>query len=81
MLSDKEIQAIYGKDSVISRKGSYALVHLDRPSVELVSARTREFDPEEFFCPECPLCQMLKESGVVVFEDDDVEKADEQAAE
>jgi hypothetical protein len=35
----------------------------------LVQTRTEEFDPEVFFCPECPLCQMIKDSGVVVFDD------------
>lgn len=69
MPSNKEIRAFYGSEAVISRKGSFVLVHLDRPSAATVRKRSREFDPQEFFCAECPLCQMLKESGVVIYDD------------
>jgi hypothetical protein len=69
MPSNKEIRALYGKNAVISRKGSFTLVHLDNPSASTVRKRKEEFDAKEFFCPECPLCQMLKESGIVVFDD------------
>jgi hypothetical protein len=69
MASDRELRALYGQDVVISRKGRFVLVHLDRPNTQLVRSRTQEFDPEEFFCPDCPLCQMLMESGVIVFDD------------
>jgi hypothetical protein len=67
--SNKEIRALYGDNAVISRKGSFVLVHLDNPSAALVRQRKREFDPKDVFCPDCPLCQMLKESGVVVYDD------------
>lgn len=69
MLSNKEIRALYGKTAVVSRKGSFVLVHLDNPSRSTIRRRQREFDPVEFFCPDCPLCQLLKKSGVVVFDD------------
>jgi hypothetical protein len=69
MLSNKEIRALYGRNAVISRKGAFTLVHLDRPSKAIIRRRRREFDPAEFFCPDCPLCQLLKRSGVVVFDD------------
>jgi hypothetical protein len=69
MFSNKDIRALYGNAAVISRKGAFVLVHLDRPSTAVVRRRTREFDPREVFCADCPLCQMLKESGVVVFDD------------
>ena len=69
MLSNREIRALYGKDAVISRKGSFILVHLDNPSPAVVRKRRDEFNPDEFFCPDCPLCQMLKESGIVVFDE------------
>jgi hypothetical protein len=69
MLSNKEIRALYGRNAVISRKDSFILVHLDNPSPATVRRRKREFNAKEFFCPECPLCQMLKESGIVVFDD------------
>jgi len=69
MISDKELRLIYGKDISISRKGSFVLVHLDRPDSELIRERTEEFDPETFFCAHCPLCQMVKDSGVLIFND------------
>ena len=69
MLSNKDIRVLYGKEAVISRKGVFILVHLDRPSAATIRQRTREFNPGEVFCADCPLCQLLKESGVVVFDD------------
>jgi len=64
-----EIRAMYGDHAVVSRKGTFILVHLDRPTPARLRERTREFDPALHFCPDCPLCQMLKEGGVVVFDD------------
>ena len=78
MISNKEIRALYGSKAVISRKGAFVLVHLDSPSREKVRSRTKEFDPEEFFCPDCPLCQMLMKGGVVVFDDSIFEEEDER---
>jgi hypothetical protein len=69
MLSDQEILFIYGKDAVISRRGRFTFVHLDRPSAELVLDRTENFDPDEFFKCDCRVCQLLKEGGVVIFDD------------
>jgi hypothetical protein len=69
MISDKELRLIYGKDTVFSRKGSFVLVHLDRPTPRLVRERTAEFNPETFFCDHCPFCQMVKDSGVLIFND------------
>jgi hypothetical protein len=40
MLSDKEIRLLYGKGARISRKGSFALVHLDQPSAKVIRDRT-----------------------------------------
>ena len=76
MFSDEEVRFTYGKDAIISRKGRFVLVHLDRPSSALVRARTKEFDADEFFLEECPLCQMAKEGGVVVFDDTAFEDSD-----
>ena len=78
MLSNKDIRALYGRNAVISRMGAFILVHLDRPSAATIRRRKREFNAGEFFCADCPLCQMLKESGVVVFDDSIFE--DEDAA-
>ena len=69
MFSNKEIRALYGRNAIISRKDSFILVHLDNPSRAEVRRRRDRFDPAEFFCPDCPLCQMLKESGIVVFDE------------
>jgi hypothetical protein len=69
MLSDNEILFLYGNDAVISRKGRFTLVHLDRPSTDLVRVRTETFDPEEFFNCDCRICQLTKEGGVVIFDD------------
>ena len=69
MLSDEEILFMYGKNAVISRKGRFTFVHLDRPSAELLRLRTDNFDPEEFFRCDCRICRLTKEGGVVVFDD------------
>ena len=69
MISDEEIFFMYGKDAVISRKGRFTLVHLDRPSTELVRVRTENFNPDEFFDCNCPICELTKEGGIVVFDD------------
>jgi hypothetical protein len=67
--SDAEIRALYGRGAVISRKARFTLVHLDSPSPALVRQRRREFDPAKVFCADCPLCNLLKEAGVVVFDE------------
>lgn len=69
MISDNELRLIYGKNIAISRKGSFALVHLDHPASALIRERTDEFNPETFFCEHCPFCQMVKDSGVLIFND------------
>jgi len=69
MISDKELRLIYGKDISISRKSSFVLIHLDRPDAALIRERTEEFNPETFFCEHCPFCQMVKDSGVLIFND------------
>ena len=76
MLSDQEILFMYGQTAVISRTGRFTLVHLDRPSADLVRARTETFDPEEFFKCDCRICQMTKEGGIVIFDDSAYEDED-----
>ena len=76
MVSNKEIRLLYGKKVAISRKGSFVLVHLDRPSAGLIRERTKEFDPGKFFCEHCPFCQMVKDSGVLIFDDSIYEEDD-----
>ena len=69
MLSDEEILLMYGRDTVISRNGRFVFVHLDRPSLELVRARTEDFNPDEFFKCDCGICQLTRDGGIVVFDD------------
>jgi hypothetical protein len=69
MLSDEEIQFMYGKSAVVSRTGRFTLIHLDRPSAELLQARTNGFNPDEFFKCDCRICALAKESGIVIFDD------------
>jgi hypothetical protein len=76
MLSDNEILFLYGNDAVISRKDRFTLVHLDRPSAELVRVRTQTFDPEEFFKCDCRICQLTREGGIVIFDDSAYEDED-----
>jgi hypothetical protein len=69
MLSDEEILFMYGKNAIISRNGRFTFVHLDRPSADLVRSRTEDFDPEEYFDCDCSVCRLMKEGGLVVFDD------------
>lgn len=69
MLSDEEILFLYGQNAVISRTGGFTLVHLDRPSAELVRSRTENFDPDEFFHRDCRICELTKQNGIVIFDD------------
>ena len=69
MVSDEEIFLMYGKNAVISRKDQFTLVHLDRPSADLVRSRTVNFDPDEYFKCGCRICQFVKEGGVILFDD------------
>ena len=75
-LADAEIRALYGRRAVISRKAKFTLVHLDHPSPEVVRQRRREFDPATFFCGDCPLCELMKEYTVIVFDDSVIDGED-----
>jgi hypothetical protein len=77
MPSKKEIQELYGRNAVVSRKRPY-LWFTWKPSRATVNRRRKEFDPMIFFCPDCPLCQLLKKSGIVVF-DDSIYDEDEES--
>ena len=69
MLSDEELLFMYGKNAFISRNGRFTFVHLDRPSTDLVRARTLNFDPDEFFKCDCRICELTREGGIIVFDD------------
>jgi hypothetical protein len=74
MVSDEEIFLMYGKNAVISRKDQFTLVHLDRPSADLVRSRTVNFDADEYFKCGCRICQLVKEGGVILFDDSPYEE-------
>jgi hypothetical protein len=78
MISDEEIFLLYGKNAVVSRKGTFVLIHLDRPSRELVRARTQSFDPDTFFDRDCRVCSLMREGGIVVFDDSSFEDDEEE---
>lgn len=70
---EEPLRRMYGPQAVFSKVGDFTLVHLDRPSEELIAKRVREFDPGEFFYDDCPLCQMaMRDGGHVVFDGDDI---------
>ena len=77
MISDEEIFLLYGKNAIVSRKGSFVLVHLDRPSRELVRVRTQSFDPDTYFDRDCRVCALMREGGIVVFDDSSFEDDEE----
>src|SRR5690349_1976138 len=62
-VSDAQLRVLYGENAVISKKVRFTLVHLDNPSPEVIRQRRREFDPATFFCGDCPLFGLMKESG------------------
>ncbi len=68
--SEEELREVFGPDAVISRVGQFNLIHLDSPTPEEVTRRVAEFDPNELFEDDCPLCQMLREQGGNVVYDD-----------
>jgi hypothetical protein len=75
-VSDVEFRALYGKNAVISRKSLFTLVHLDNPSPDFVRQRRRDFDPAMFFCEDCPLCGLMKQSRVIVFDESVIDGED-----
>ena len=69
MISDEEIHLLYGENAAISRKGPFVLVHLDRPSRELIHHRTEHFDPDAYFERNCSICALQREAGLIVFDE------------
>jgi hypothetical protein len=67
--SDDALRRVYGDAAVFSRVGAFTLVHLDSPEPDEVARREAEFDPDQFFFDDCPLCQSARaEGGHVVFD-------------
>ena len=69
MLTDEEVRSTYGQNVAISRKDAFVLVHLDNPSKNVIRERTRTFNPSGYFVDDCPLCQMMKAGGIVVYDE------------
>jgi hypothetical protein len=70
--SDDALRRVYGEKAQFSRVGSFTLVHLDEPSPEEILRRETEFDPDDFFFDDCPLCVAAKaEGGHIVFDGSD----------
>lgn len=67
----QEARERYGPDAVISGKGDYILVHLDRPSLATLEHRTATFNPEVHFDDACALCREQQQRRVVIFGDGD----------
>ena len=61
--SEEDLKDTFGENAIVSRIGAFNLIHLDNPSPELVENRIAEFDPDELFEDDCPLCKMLREEG------------------
>jgi hypothetical protein len=59
--SDQELRDLYGEQALVSRIGHYNLIHLDSPTPEEMTRRVAEFDPDDLFEDDCPLCQMLRQ--------------------
>jgi hypothetical protein len=67
--SDDALRRVYGDHALFSRVGSFTLVHLDSPAPDEVARRVADFDPDEFFFDDCPLCQSARaEGGHIVFD-------------
>lgn len=68
--TDEELKRVFGENVIVSRVGPFNLIHLDNPPPEIVEHRIEEFDPDDLFEDDCPLCKMLREEGGnVVFDE------------
>jgi hypothetical protein len=61
--SEEELRRLYGEDAVVSSVGRFNLVHLDSPHPEEIERRIAEFDLNDLFDADCPICQMLRLQG------------------
>ena len=67
--SDEALRRVYGETALFSRVGAFTLVHLDSPAEDEIARRVADFDPDEFFFDDCPLCMSAKaEGGHIVFD-------------
>ena len=72
-----ELRARYGRDVPITRRRGFWLVHLDDAPPDVVIERTRTFDPDDYFEPDCPLCEIQRAKRLVVFDGGETDEAEE----
>ncbi|HXK61596.1 MAG TPA: hypothetical protein PLP42_17055 [Acidobacteriota bacterium] len=81
--TESELRSLYGEHALFTRVGQFNLIHLDSPSPEEIARRVSEFDPEELFDDDCPICQMLRnEHCDVIYDgslDEENDELDEEA--
>ncbi|HSR69929.1 MAG TPA: hypothetical protein VLU25_18520 [Acidobacteriota bacterium] len=75
---DSDCQDQYDEEeAVFTPVGIFRLVHLDSPDADTIARRVADFDPQEFFSLDCPLCRkILEEGGDVVYNGSEVEEID-----
>lgn len=61
--TEEDLRRQYGEETVISKVGNFNLIHLDQPDSDEVERRVREFDPQDLFEDDCPLCRMMRDQG------------------
>jgi hypothetical protein len=69
MHDEDAVRDRFGSGVVLSRKGDFLLVHLDAPDGAVLDARTAAFDPDVWFEPGCPLCEIQRARKIFVFDD------------
>lgn len=63
------LRKVYGDVATFDTVGPFTLVHLDGPSVEERARRVADFDPDQFFFDDCPLCTKARtEGGHIVYD-------------
>jgi len=60
---EKDLKRMFGKNAVVSRIGKFNLIHLDNPSPQEEARRVRNFNPDNLFEDDCPICKMMKKQG------------------
>ncbi len=61
--TDESLRQMFGENAIITRVGRFNLVHLDNPDEGELERRIRDFDPDEYFEADCPLCRLMREEG------------------
>lgn len=72
--NEESLRGEYGSEAVFSYVGDILVVHLDRPSKELIRERTDEVRHQASEPDDCPLCEIERLRGVytVVYDGESV---------